>query len=149
MLDIAAAVNSSSALTGVEATVVASGRSDGIKLAGTDFGRASFASVRVINDGGLSRNATGLYNLAARDFNSVDRTRVSGFASGEARLGYTDAGQDVRGSINGHPAVGDGRTLGVDSPDLALRITLSAGRALGTANSQSLGSLLAFRLERP
>jgi flagellin len=133
--DIRTAINSFSDITGVEASVVASGTSNGIKISSTKFGSSEFASVKVVNDGGMSTTNLGLYNMDAGDFDVLNTTRVSDFASGQAVAGYRDVGQDIGATINGIVATAKGKTARINTDSLDIELTLN------TATAQALGSV--------
>jgi flagellin len=133
--DVQAAIHSFKDITGVDATVVNSGSSQGIKLYSTNFGSSEFASVKVVNDGGITASNTGLYNFNASNFNTLNTTRVSDFGSGAANAGYQDAGQDLGATINGIVATANGKTARINTDSLDVEITLN------TSTAQSLGSV--------
>lgn len=129
--DIAAAINTFTDVTGVTATV--SGAS-GIKITSAEFGSNEFVSVTVVDDGNIAAG-DGIINLSATDFAQTGATTTAFSAAGN---GIRDEGQDIRGSINGLTAVGQGRTLSVNSDFLDVEFTLN------TATSQALATVNAF-----
>ena len=133
--DVQAAIHSFAEITGVDASVVNSGSSQGIKLNSTKFGSTEFASVKVINSGGISTTNLGLYDFTSADFNAVNTTRVSDFTSGGALAGYQDKGLDIGATINGIVATATGKTARINTDALDVQITLD------TSTSQTLGSV--------
>ncbi|MFN0133057.1 MAG: flagellin [Phycisphaerales bacterium] len=133
MTSIVAAINSFKSVTGVEATAVASSTTNGIKLSSTKYGSSEFVTVKVTDDGGISTTNLGLYNLQAGDFDNINTTRVSDFAS--ASNGVTDDGQDVGATINGITATASGRDIKISSDTLDVSMTLA------TSDAQSLGTV--------
>jgi flagellin len=135
MTDIAAAINSFSDVTGVEASVVASGSSNGIKLSSSKFGSSELTSVRIVDDGGISTTNLGVYNLNASDFDEINTTRVADFAATQAQNGISDSGQDIGATINGIVATASGKTARINTDFLDVSITLD------TSKSQTLGAV--------
>ncbi|MFN0133058.1 MAG: flagellin [Phycisphaerales bacterium] len=133
--NITAAINSFKSVTGVEAAVVGSGTSNGIKLFSTKFGSAEFVGVKVIDDGGISTTNLGVYNLAAGDFDLINTTRVADFTDTAASNGVRDLGQDVGATINGITATSTGKSARINTDFLDVELTLS------TTESQSLGTV--------
>jgi len=127
--NIKAAITSFRDITGIDAVVVNSGTSQGIKLFSTDFGSSKFASVKVLHDGGLDATTNGLYNLNATDFNILNTTRLSAFNAGPATNGYTDNGQNLGATINGIAATSNGKTARINTDSLDVEITLSDTQA--------------------
>jgi flagellin len=139
MSDIQAAIHSFKDVTGIDAAVVASGTSNGIKIFSTDFGSSKFSSVKVINDGGLSTTNLGLYDFNTNDFNALNTTRVSDFATGPAINGYTDNGVNMGCTINGIVATTNGKTARINTDSLDVQLTLddSTSQTLGQVGSGS------------
>ena len=135
LTDIQTAIHSFAGITGVDAAVVNSGTSQGIKLFSTKFGSSEFASVKVISDGGISTTNLGLYNFNSADFNTLNTTRVSDFATGAANEGYQDLGQDIGATINGIVATSNGKTVRINTDSLDVEMTL------GTSTAQTLGAV--------
>jgi flagellin len=140
MTSIAAAINSFTDITGVTASVVASGTSNGIKLASSDFGSNEFVSVKMVDDGGISTTDLGLYNLQAGDFDLIDTTRITDFASTQATNGVRDEGQDLGATINGITATSKGKTARINTDFLDVSVTLD------TTTSQQLAAVDAFTI---
>ncbi len=135
MTSIAAAINTFSDITGVEATVVASGSANGIKLNSENFGSSEFVSVKVIDDGGVSTTNLGLYNMSSTNFAALNTTRVADFASSTASNGVRDLGQNLGATINGITATANGKSARISTDFLDVEVTLS------TSTSQTLGSV--------
>ncbi|MBX3375438.1 MAG: flagellin [Phycisphaeraceae bacterium] len=135
MTSIAAAINTFTDITGVQATVVASGTSNGIKLNSKEFGSSQFVSVKIVNAGGLSTSGLGLYGMQTGDFNTVNTSRITDYSSTTAANGVRDLGQDVGATINGITATSNGRTARINSDFLDVQISLD------TSTAQSLGSV--------
>jgi flagellin len=135
MTSIAAAINTFTDITGVQASVVASGNSNGIKLNSKDFGSSQFVSVKVVNDGGLSTTNLGLYNWNSQNFNTLNTTRVTDYSTPTASNGVRDSGQDVGATINGITATSNGKTARINSDFLDVQVTLD------TSTSQTLGNV--------
>ena len=135
MANIQAAIHSFADITGVDAAVVNSGGSQGIKLFSSDFGSTQFTSVKIVNDGGISTTNLGVYNMQAGDFDVINTTRVSDFSSSPATAGYTDSGQDLGATINGIVATATGKTARINTDSLDVQVTLD------TSTSQTLGAV--------
>ena len=100
---IAYAVNQTTSLTGVSATIEVSGAVDtGVSMYSTAYGSEEFVSVNVL--GGT---------FATVDADAASATR--------------DTGRDAAGSINGNSVSGKGTTLTFNSRALDLQLTVSAG----------------------
>lgn len=136
--DITAAINSFKDVTGVEATT--SGTA--IKLESVQFGSNEFVSATIVDDGSLNTAAAtaGVYGIAASDFDLASAAAVTLFSAAPAENGVRDDGQDITGTINGLVAVGQGRSLSVNSDFLDVEFSLD------TATSQTLGSVAAFTI---
>ena len=133
---ITAAINTFTDITGVQASVVASGTaSNGIKLQSKEFGSGQFVSVKVVNDGGLSTTNLGLYNWNTQDFATLNTTRITDFSTVTASNGVRDLGQDLGATINGLTATANGKTARINSDFLDVQVTLD------TSTSQALGSV--------
>ncbi len=133
MTSIAAAINTFTDITGVQAAVIASGTSNGIKLNSKEFGSSDFVSVKVVNDGGLSTTNLGLYNCASQNFAALNTTRVTDFSTTTASNGVRDTGQDIGATINGITATSNGKTARINSDFLDVQVSLD------TSTSQTLG----------
>ncbi len=131
VVNMAAAINAVSDVTGVEAT--ASGT--GIMLSSTEFGSNEFVGVKIIDDASIMTVQTGaaIVDMTADDFNTPDSTSTTAFNAAAASNGLRDEGQDIAGTINGLLATGRGKTLSVNSDflDVKFSTTDSAAQTLG------------------
>ncbi|MBO6513606.1 MAG: flagellin [Phycisphaerales bacterium] len=130
--EIAAAVNSFSDVTGVTASA---GGTSGLKLKSSEFGSNEFVSVTVVDAGSIAAG-DGIHALSSTDYDVVRTASPTAFSA--ATNGVRDEGQDITGTINGLTAVGQGRTLSVNSDFLDVEFTLN------TATAQALGTVAAF-----
>jgi len=132
------AINTFSDVTGVEATVSATG----VILNSTEFGSSESVSVKVVDDGNIATANTGIYNLSSTDTNVANTTIASTFAN--ASNPVTDEGQDVGAVINGITAVTDGTSASINTDFLSVVVDLNSG---GSApNAQNLGAIDAFTI---
>ena len=110
---VAAAVNSVSDATGVQASLVsATDPTSGLVFETNDFGSDAFVSVRRLGSGGAFFET----------FDQQGGTQVD-----------RDEGADVAGLINGNSALGDGLSLRVNNPSLNIALTLDTDAAQSTA----------------
>ncbi len=135
MASIAAAINTFTDITGIQASVVASGNSNGIKLNSKEFGTAQFTSVKVVNDGGLSTTNLGFYNWNSQNFATLNTTPITDFSTVTAANGVRDSGQDIGATINGITATSTGRTARINTDFLDVQVSLD------TATAQTLGNV--------
>ncbi len=146
LTDIVRSLNSRSDITGVEATIASNGT--GIMLRTSNFGASEFVSVQILNDGAIgSDNNIGIYNLSDEDSDLVNPDSHTDFDSKAAYNGIMDAGQDIRGTINGVWATGYGTKLYASTPNFGIKIDLATGdlRSNQDANAQNLGRFVAMR----
>jgi len=136
---IAAAINTFSDVTGVEATVSGTG----IRVDSTEFGSEEFVSVKVIDDGTV-QNADGIFNYVANDTNTSLTTGATAFNTQAASNGLNDTGQDVEATINGIRATARGAKASINTDFLSVDLTLESTGA--GANAQTLGSLSALTI---
>ncbi len=134
LASIVDAVNTFSDVTGV--TAVASGT--GVTLQSSAFGSNEYVSVTVVQTGGVTGTAIGIYDFESDDAATVNTTINSTF--GNATNGVRDDGQDIAGAINGLLATGKGKELRVNSDFLDVSVTLDTG------TSQTLGNVSAFSI---
>jgi len=114
---VAAAVNSVSDATGVQASLVSAGDpTAGLVFQTEEFGSDAFVSVRRLGNGG-------------EFFETFDEPGGTSVAR--------DEGVDVAGLINGNTALGDGLELRVNNPSLNISLTLDAAAAQSTAAAYS------------
>ncbi|MEO1009321.1 MAG: flagellin [Planctomycetota bacterium] len=128
-VQIAAAINAFSDVTGVEATASA----NGISLVSTAFGSDEFVSIKVVDDGGITGTGVGIYNFEAGEFGTPEGSVESTFAAATNEI--RDLGQDVNATVNGIRAVTDGKDIRINTDFLDVELTLS------TAASQALGAV--------
>ncbi|MDZ4686315.1 MAG: flagellin [Planctomycetaceae bacterium] len=134
---IAAAINTFTDVTGVEA----SSPSSGIILSSSEFGSNSFVTVRVVNDAGISGTGVGIYNLTADDYGTPDSSSSVAYNSTAAGNGIRDTGQDIVATINGISATADGKTARVNTDFLDVSITFD------DATAQARASVAAFTID--
>ncbi|HLP83685.1 MAG TPA: flagellin [Phycisphaerales bacterium] len=122
------AINQFSDVTGITATT----SGNGIRLVSDEYGDNEFVSVKSSSSGGIDANSSGIYNLQATNFNAANTTEVANFSA--ASNPVRDNGQDIRGTINGVVATGEGRNLSLATDFLDVTVTLgtTASRTLGT-----------------
>ncbi|MFG0256677.1 MAG: flagellin, partial [Phycisphaerales bacterium JB043] len=137
---IAAAVNTFTEVTGVNATV----SGNGVRLDSSKFGSEEFVSIKVSDDGSIAGTGVGIFNYAAFDTAVASAATITTFAN--ASNAVKDLGQDVAATINGIVATGRGTAASINTDFLSVEIDLSSGTAGGTANSQTLGALQAFTI---
>ncbi len=125
------AINSFSDVTGVTASAGATG----VKLKSEEFGSNEYVSVTVVDAGNIAAG-DGIHALSSTDYDVIRTASPTAFTA--ATNGVRDEGQDITGTINGLVAVGQGRTLSVNSDFLDVEFTLN------TATSQALGAVAAF-----
>jgi flagellin len=141
--NIVAAINTFSDITGVTASVVASGTSNGIRLVSTDYGSSKFVSVKVVQDGTMTASNVGVYNWNATDMNTIDASSVQAYSSTPAHNGIRDAGQDLGATINGITATSNGKTARINTDFLDVQVTLDNATATTLG---SIGSGTAFAI---
>ena len=135
LAQIAAAVNTFTETTGVEATTNASGSNGGVILRSASYGSAEFVGVRVTDTANIQGSNIGLYEFDADNTNTsgIQTTVSQTFA--QLANEFRDVGQDVGGTINGVVATGTGRTLNVNTDFLDVELTLS------TSSSDALNAI--------
>ena len=134
---IASTINTFSDVTGVTASAVASGGSNGVALSSSEFGSDQFVSVKVVNAANIQGTNVGVYNKAAQDFDNLNTTLTAAFSSTTATNGVRDSGQDVVATINGIAATSKGKTARINTDFLNVSISLStsAAQTRGTKNA--------------
>jgi len=114
---VAAAVNSVSDATGVQANLVsAADPTAGLVFQTEEFGSDAFVSVRRLGNGGEFFET----------FDEPGGTAVT-----------RDEGVDVAGLINGNTALGDGLELTINNPSLNISLALDTAAAQSTAAAYS------------
>ncbi len=139
LADVAAAINSFEAVTGVNATVSA----NGLRLDSTEYGSNEFVSVRVVDDGSIAAG-DGLHELATADTNSAVAGSPVAFADLNNKV--TDFGQDVRATVNGIVATTKGTQVRINTDFLDVEVNLEYNDASGNANAAVLGKIDAFTI---
>jgi len=124
LAQIATSVNTFKDVTGVSA--VASGNF--IELKSTEYGSDQFVSFDIANAGGL---AARVRLASAGNENGLNSAPGTTFTTLSAPI--RDEGQDIAGTINGSAANGNGRTLSVNSENLAADVTLTTAGATALA----------------
>ncbi|MEC9372380.1 MAG: flagellin hook IN motif-containing protein, partial [Planctomycetota bacterium] len=123
---IADAINAFAGVTGVQADVlpVNSANGVGVRFLSAGIGSDEFVSVRILDDAGLEgpSSTLGVWSLADGDFNRLGSLEQP---ISEAGPPTTDLGRDVRALINNQRAIVDGDTIRIDTPELAVRLTLN------------------------
>jgi len=137
LADVAAAINSFTDVTGVEATVSGTG----IRVDSTELGSDQFVSVKVVDDGSID-GTDGIFNYEAQDTTTSQTTGATAFSAASNKI--TDEGQDVSATINGIVATTKGTTAAINTDFLDVEVDLETTG--GTANAQALGSLTAFTI---
>jgi flagellin len=141
---IADTINSFTSVTGVKATAVASGSSNGIRLESDEFGSDEFVNVKVIDDGAIGNAADiGIYEFDAGDANALDASTRTEFAN--ADNGLSDFGQDVEATINGIVATTKGTHVSINTDFLDVEVDLAYDLANNSA--ATLGAVNAFTIE--
>ncbi|MBL8875785.1 MAG: flagellin [Phycisphaerae bacterium] len=130
LTNIAAAINSFTSITGVNASV----SSTGIKLSASDFGSANFVSLRVVDAGSVGSGGNiGVYDLVSNNTNASAGTRRNSFD--QVTNTITNKGKDMQATINGVAAITNGKTARINTDFLDVETTLTTGQ------SQTLGAV--------
>mgnify|MGYP006273761863 FL=1 len=137
-------INSFSSVTGVEASVVNSGGSNGIMLNSSGYGASEFVGVEVIDDGAIGTGSNiGIYDTLAADANALDTTIRSTYAN--ADTGLRDSGQNVRATVNGIAATSNGTEVSINTD--FLDVTIDLAYDLANPSAAMLGEVNAFTIE--
>ncbi|HEX8878291.1 MAG TPA: flagellin [Phycisphaerales bacterium] len=130
LTNIAGAINTFTSVTGVQATVSGTG----IKLLSTKFGRSQYASIKVINAGGIaSGGQQGLYTLQTANASAANTgSKVLYSALSNTKTAF---GKDLQATVNGILATSDGKTARINTDFLDVEVTL------GTSTAQTLGAV--------
>lgn len=146
---VVAAINGQSTLTGVEAALINGNASSGIVFRATEYGSDSFVSVERVDTPEDSTDDN--FNLFKLDSN-VDFAAAAPFDWADPNLvtAKRDEGRDVSALINGVLANGDGLSVSINSPTLALDLLLDESYALdptlATKDFQITGGGAVFQL---
>lgn len=133
IFDVAATFNHFTAELGVSASISGTG----VRLDSQEFGSEAFVSVRVIDaPSGIIGDGVLTYDDTNSSTAGGQGSDVVSFA--EAAAGVTDEGQDVRGTVNGYEAVGEGRTLRVRASGFEVDLALSTTQAQSKIGSETL-----------
>ncbi len=130
-VQIAAAINAQTELTGVTAEVLPGGASSGMIFRSDGYGSNEFVSVERVGGPAEEDDPFQLYkvaNNAAWD-NSTGFDWASRIASGNLVKATRDTGKDVQALINGTLATGRGLEVSVNSTSLGLELDLNSGFA--------------------
>jgi flagellin len=145
---IVAAINTNSALTGVEAALINGNASSGIVFSSTEYGSNSFVSIERSN-----KPAPGIDNFNLFKFESnADFPGGTPFPwTNTALVAATrDEGRDVSALINGVLASGEGLSVSINSPNLSLKLlldeTFATDPSLSTKSFQITGGGALFQL---
>ncbi len=137
LVDVVAAVNNITQLTGVKASRFNNGVTSSIAFESVDYGSDSFVSVKRL--GGPSVNDPfQLYkfdNNKAKEAQNTNWNWASLISSGALISGSRDDGQDVKALVNGNLASGDGLKISVNSSSLGMDVVLSEDYATRPAAS--------------
>ena len=153
LTQITNAINTFTDVTGVEATVNSGAGAGGIVLRSSEFGSTDFVSVEVTNEDATLVNQSGgtaglgVYSFLSGDASvatGIDTASVTAFSSATEPI--RDAGQDVRGTINGVIGTGDGRSLRVNTDFLDISLNLSEDSA-DPATAVDIGTFRALTIE--
>jgi len=120
---IVAAINGNSTLTGVEAELINGNATSGIVFRATEYGSDSFVSVERVD--APEDPANDNFNVLKLDGNA-DFSASTPFDWADPNLvaAKRDEGRDVSALINGVLASGDGLSVSINSPTLALEMLL-------------------------
>ncbi|MFZ2874261.1 MAG: flagellin [Phycisphaerales bacterium] len=137
LTNIAAAINTFTNVTGVEASVSGTG----LLINSKEFGASEMVKVRVVNAAGINSTSNGdastpvrgIYNRQATAWNSNSTTIASTYSA--ATNAVTDSGQNLGATINGLQATSNGKVARVNSDFLDVEVTLN------TSTSQALGAV--------
>ncbi len=143
LVDVAAAINAVSDMTGVEATASATSLRGGVVLRSAEFGSSGFVSVEILNEPSFTSDQVGVYRFAPDDSSNEGLDRQSRVSFADAAAGIGDTGQDVLALINGIAALGVGKKLFTEQPGFTAMFDLRAGDGPG---AQELGSFQALTL---
>lgn len=150
LVDIAKAINTFTAVTGVKASVSAA---TGIRLESDAFGLDEFVSVGVTNSGGIgSASAIGIYNFQALNAGAADPdsggagTPLATFGSVAAQNRVTDHGRDVLATVNGIVATARGTTVRINTDFLDVEVDLIYDTTSMDPNASRLGLINAFTI---
>jgi len=124
--DVVDAINSLTAVTGVEAALINGDANSGIVFSSSEYGSNAFVSVERIDEPGGTDN----FNLFMLDGNA--EIPAGGVPWGEASLTPSDRdeGANVTALINGILASGNGLEISINSPTLGMELLLNESFAI-------------------
>jgi len=125
---VAASVNALTGLTGVTADQLGADNTSGIAFRSQGYGSDNFVSVERLDK--PANAADDNFNLVKVDANADVTGLVWGLTTVAASR---DEGRDVSALINGNVASGDGLTVSIGSPSLALKLDLAESYATDPA----------------
>jgi len=139
IVDIAAAINTFTEVTGAKASVSGTG----VRIESAEFGSEELVSIKVIDDGTIAAG-DGIHAYMANDTNDAVVVAAATYNSAAAANGLTDNGQDVEATINGIRATSRGAKASINTDFLSVDLTLEATGA--GAHAQSLGAVAALTI---
>jgi len=105
IVDIAAAINTFTDVTGAIATVSATG----IRIESSKMGQDELVTLRIIDAGSLVASADGIHRLKADNSNEAEFLVWRTYAT--ASFTIADSGQDMVGTVNGHSFTSSGPSI--------------------------------------
>lgn len=131
---VVSAINNNSTLTGVEAALINGNANSGIVFRATEYGSDSFVSIDRVDS--PTSAADDNFNLFKLDGNTAPQATF--WSDPNLITATRDEGRDVSALINGVLASGDGLSVSVNSPTLALELLLDESFAIDpTLTSQT------------
>jgi len=131
-VQIAAAINSRTQLTGVTAELLGGGATSGLVFRSEGYGSNEFVSVERVGGPPDSEDPFQLYKVsgdAAWPDDSAGFNWAARIASGNLVEAKRDVGRDVQALINGTLATGRGLNVSINSTSLGLELDLNEGFA--------------------
>jgi len=126
LANVAASINTFTAVTGVSAGVSA----NVLLLRSDKFGSDQFVSAKVVNDGG---QVGGIMTATATDENAANAGSNTTLSAAEGSNAIRDSGQDVAAIINGVVATAKGKVISINTDFLDLSIELTDAGATSAA----------------
>ncbi len=123
---VAASVNALTGLTGVTASLVSgANQSSGLVFQSSEYGSKNFVSVERLN-----KPTTGADSFRTFKLEGNPNVPTDVWADASLVSATRDEGRDVSALINGNVANGDGLTVSIGSPSLALKLDLAESYAV-------------------
>lgn len=123
---VAASVNALTGLTGVTASLVSGAdQSSGLVFQSSEYGSKNFVSVERLN-----KPTTGADSFRTFKLEGNPNVPTDVWADASLVSATRDEGRDVSALINGNVANGDGLTVSIGSPSLALKLDLAESYAV-------------------